>query len=85
MQQPIKRIASDPQCLELVPSARASVASCLNTIGRIIARFTRLLTDDDEFVRAARSRAHGLWLCQPSRKKLFLQRFETPPRADIMS
>ena len=39
MQQPIKRIASDPQCLKLVTSARASVVSCLNIIGRKVACF----------------------------------------------
>ena len=33
---------SDPQCLELVTGARASVASCLNTIGCNVVYFTRL-------------------------------------------
>ena len=69
MQQPVKRIASDPQCLEFVTGTRASVASCLNTIGCNVACFMCLLAD--EFARATRFRAHGLWLCQPSRKKLF--------------
>ena len=50
MQPPIKRIASDTQCLELVTGASASVASCLNTIGRNVACFMRLLADG--FVRA---------------------------------
>ena len=36
MQKPIKCIASDPQCLQLVTGTCASVASCLNTIGRKI-------------------------------------------------
>ena len=43
---------SDPQCLELVTGTLASYASCLNTIGCNVARFTRLLTD--EFDRAVR-------------------------------
>ena len=33
---------SDPQCLELATGARASVASCLNTIGCNVVYFTRL-------------------------------------------
>ena len=45
MQKPIKCIASDPQCLQLVTGTCASVASCLNTIGRNVACFTRLLAD----------------------------------------
>ena len=71
---------SDPQCfelattlseksLELVTGACASVASCLNTIGRNVACFKRLLAD--EFDRVACCRAHCFWLCQPSRQKSF--------------
>ena len=45
MQQPIKRISSDSQCLELVTSARASVASCLYTIDFNVACFTHLMAD----------------------------------------
>ena len=67
MQQQIKRIASDPQCLKLITSVRASVASCLNTIGRNAACFKRLLADG--LARAIRYRAHGFWHCQPSREK----------------
>ena len=80
MQQPIKRVASDSQCLGLVTSACASVASCLNTIGHNEACFARLLAD--EFARAARCRAHCLWLCQPSCKIFFcsvLTRSHRPP------
>ena len=57
------------QCLKLVTGACASVASCLNTIGRNVACFTRLLMG--KFYRAAHCRAHGLWLCQPSRQNCF--------------
>ena len=60
---------SDLQCLELVTGARAFVASYLDTIGRNVARFMGLLAD--EFDRAARCRAHCLWLCQPSRQNNF--------------
>ena len=37
---------SDPQCLELVTGACASVASCLNTIGHNVACFTSLLAGE---------------------------------------
>ena len=60
---------SDLQCLELVTGARAFVASYLDTIGRNVACFMGLLAD--EFDRAARCRAHCLWLCQPSRQNDF--------------
>ena len=68
-QQPIKRIASDPQCLMLVTGACASVASGLNTIGRNVACFTCLL--EDGFTRATCCPAHGLWRCQASCKTCF--------------
>ena len=70
---------SDPQCLELVTCARAYVASCLNTIDRTVACFTRLLAD--EFDRAARRRAHVLWLCQPSHQNCFSNFWKLSPRS----
>ena len=54
MQQPTKYIASDPQRLELVKGARASVASCRNTIGRNVACLTHVLTEG--FPKATRCR-----------------------------
>ena len=59
MQQPIKRIASDLQCLKLVTSARASVASCLNIIGRKVACFKTFSADG--FIRGSHCWAQGLW------------------------
>ena len=82
MQQPIKCIASDPQRVELVTGPYASVASCLNTIGRNVACFMRVLTEG--FPKATRCRARGLWHCEPSRKNLFLQHFGMQPPAAIM-
>ena len=69
MQQPIKRIASDPQCLKLVTSARASVVSCLNIIGRKVARFD--IFSADGFIRGSRCCAQGLWRCRPFHKTGF--------------
>ena len=68
---------SDQQSLTLVTGARASVASCLNTIARNLACFTRLLAGG--FARATRCRAHGLWLCQPSRKNTVLKSSHRQP------
>ena len=41
IQQPIECISSDSQCLKFVTSARALVASCLNSIGRKVACFEK--------------------------------------------
>ena len=70
---------SDLRYLGLVAGAHASVTSCLNTIGRNVACFMRLLAD--KFDRAASCRAHSLWLCQLSRQDCFLQFLETRPPA----
>ena len=48
----LRNSQSDPQCLELLPGARASVASCLNTIGRKIVGFEMVAAYG--FIRDAR-------------------------------
>ena len=63
MQQPIKRIASDLQCLKLVMSAHASVASCLNIIDRKVACFE--IFPAGRFIRSSRCCGQSLWRCRP--------------------
>ena len=70
MQHPIKRIASDLKCLKLVKSARASVASCLNIIGRKVACFE--IFSAGGFIGGSCCCAQGLWCCHPFAKRVFL-------------
>ena len=69
MQQPIKRVASTPQCLKLMRSARESVANCLNIIGRKVVCFEVFSTDG--FISGFCCWAQGLWRCQPCPKTHF--------------
>ena len=82
MQQPIKRIASDSQCLKLVTSAHALVASCINTIGSNIACLSCLLADG--YTRAFGCCARGLWGFQSYCKTCFRNNLERQPPAAIM-
>ena len=90
MQQPIKHIASaavngswlDRHILSFLWGACASVASCLNTIGRNKAYFTLFLADGS--TRALRCCARDLWRCRSSRKTCLHIVVELQPLAAIM-
>ena len=69
IQQPIECISSDSQCLKFVTSARALVASCLNSIGRKVACFEKFSAGG--FIRGFRCCAQGLCRCRPFRKTYF--------------
>ena len=82
IQQPIECISSDSQCLKFVTSARALVASCLNSIGRKVACFE--IFSADGFIRGSHCCVQGLWHCWTFRKTIVLTALEQRPPSTIM-